>query len=73
MGGKPFAIPSLREYHVLVASEKHIDELVRSPEHQLSFHAAMNDVSANPIYWSIQPLKQSNLLTFYASSLSNSV
>ena len=43
---EPFAIRSLAEYQVLVSSQKHVKELGDSPEEQLSFHAAMEDVSS---------------------------
>ncbi|KAI0381913.1 cytochrome P450 [Hypomontagnella monticulosa] len=40
---RPFAIPSLREYQVLVSSPKHIIEVARCPESILSFHDAMKN------------------------------
>ena len=41
----PYALPTTDRYLVLVRSKKQITELDMIPEHHVSFHAAMADVS----------------------------
>lgn len=40
----PFATPARESYLVFVSSEGHIREVESSPQDQLSFHRAMEDV-----------------------------
>lgn len=40
----PYAIPARESYLVFVSSEGHIKEVENSPQDQLSFHQAMEDV-----------------------------
>lgn len=40
----PFAIPARESYLVFVTSEEHVREVESSPQDQLSFHKAMEDV-----------------------------
>ena len=41
----PYALPTEDRYLVLVRSKQQIEELDRIPEHHVSFHQAMTDVS----------------------------
>ncbi|KAI0015221.1 cytochrome P450 [Xylariomycetidae sp. FL0641] len=40
---RPFAIPALNEYLILISNPRHVVEVARAPESVLSFHAAMKD------------------------------
>ncbi|RYP22058.1 hypothetical protein DL767_009132 [Monosporascus sp. MG133] len=42
-GRRPFAIPTLRSYQILVSSPEQVQELSQLPKDVLSFHGAMKD------------------------------